>query len=106
MKKNEYIIISFLSATGVFLYVSTVAWLMSHGEKFLGNRPDNFLMPVTMLLLFIVSASVTSLMVLGKPIHLYFNGLKKEAIYLLLATLGWLVLFIIAVTIALILKLI
>lgn len=74
-------------------YVSVVVWLMSNGERFLGNKPDNFLMPVSMLTLFVISALITSLLVLGKPIHMYLNGLKKESLILLFSTIAWLVVF-------------
>ena len=97
MKKSDFFLKSFLSAAGVFIYVSAVAWLGFNGQAIFGQQPDNFLMPVFMLLLFVVSASVTGLLVLGKPIHLYLNGSKREAIALLFTTLGWLVLFLAAV---------
>jgi len=48
---------------------------------------------VFMLLLFVISASVTGLLVLGKPIHLYLSGLKKESLTMLFANMGWLVVF-------------
>jgi hypothetical protein len=57
-----------------------------------------------MLLLFIISASVTGLLVLGKPIHLYLSGLKKEAFVLLFATTGWLVLFLVGITVILLVQ--
>jgi hypothetical protein len=103
MKQSEYFIKGFLSALGVFAYTSAVAWLFFNGHAIF-NKPDNFLMPLLMLLLLIISASVTGLMVLGKPIHLYLSGFKKEAFTLLFATLGWLVFFAIAVVFALLLS--
>ena len=92
MKKSEYFLKSLLNAAGVVLYTSAVALLMFHGQKIFG-RPANFLLPLFMLLLLIISASITGLLVLGKPIHLYLNGLKKEAFTLLFATLAWLIFF-------------
>ena len=100
MKKSEYLLKSLINALGTFLYVSLVAWLLFNGEHAFDNNPS-FLIPVFMLLLFIISASITSLLVLGKPIHLYLNGLKKEAFILLFATLAWLVIFIAIVIIVL-----
>lgn len=98
MKKSEYLLKSFLSAVGVLIYVSAVALLMSNGQRIFGG--ESFVVPLFMLLLFVVSASVTGLLVLGKPVRLYFDGLKREAIILLLSTLGWLALFLIAIIIA------
>jgi len=99
MKKSSYILTGLASAAGTVLYVSGVAWLMFNGEHMFGQKEDNFLMPVLLLLLFVISAAVTGLLVLGKPVHLYLSGLKKEALTLLLTTLGWLVIFLIAIVI-------
>jgi len=96
MKKSDYIWKSFVNAVGVFIYTAGVAWLLFNGKNVF-DSPPTFLIPLFMLLLFMVSASVTGLLVLGKPIHLYLSGLKKEAFALLLATLAWLILFIAAV---------
>jgi hypothetical protein len=93
MKKSEYILKSLINAVGVLIYVSIVAWLLFNGEHVFDNKPS-FLIPLFMLLLFIISASITSLLVLGKPIHLYLSGFKKEALTLLFATLIWLAIFV------------
>lgn len=87
MKKYDYFIKSFLSALGVLIYVSFVAWLGFNGERIFGH-PNTFLMPVFMLLLFVISACITGLLVLGKPVHLYLSGQKREALILLFTTLG------------------
>ncbi|MDO8504872.1 MAG: hypothetical protein Q7S36_03400 [Candidatus Liptonbacteria bacterium] len=102
MKNSNYLITALLNAAGVFIYVFAVAWLMFNGSLIFGEREDNFLMPVVMLLLFVVSASITGFLVLGKPILLYLDGNKKEAFRLLFATLGWLIFFLIAVVAVLI----
>jgi small-conductance mechanosensitive channel len=96
MKKSEYLLKSLINALGVLVYVSIVAFLIFNGEHIFDNKPS-FLIPLFMLLLFIISASVTGLLVMGKPIHLYLSGLKKEAFILLFATLAWLVLFIVVI---------
>ena len=101
MKKSTYFLTSLASATGVLAYVAAIALLMSNGQNIFSQQSNSFLMPMLMLLLFIISAAITGLLVLGKPIHLYMGGLKKEAIILLFSTLGWLVLFLILVVAAL-----
>ena len=92
MKKSDYFLKSLVSAAGVLLYSSAVAWLMFNAHKIFG-KPTNFLMPLFILLLFVISASITGLLVLGRPIHLYMNDLKKEAFTLLFSTLAWLIFF-------------
>ncbi|MBI4084954.1 MAG: hypothetical protein HY432_00355 [Candidatus Liptonbacteria bacterium] len=91
MKKSEYLLKSFINAAGVFIYVSAVAWLMFNSQNIFG-KDENFLIPLFVLMLFVISALITGLLILGKPIHLYLSGFKKEAFILLFSTLGWLIL--------------
>jgi hypothetical protein len=104
MKKSDYLLKSFIGAGGVFVYTTAVAWLGFNSQRIFGGKEDNFLAPLFVLLLFVISASITGLLVLGKPIHLYLNGLKKEAFTLLFATLAWLTIFLIAIVIILLLR--
>ncbi|MBI2097224.1 MAG: hypothetical protein HYT40_03720 [Candidatus Sungbacteria bacterium] len=103
MKKSDHLLKGLLSAIGVLVYTSAVAWLGFHNQEIFG-KPTNFLTPLFVLLLFVISASITGLLVLGKPIHLYLSGLKKEAFTLLFATLAWLILFIIVVVFILLIQ--
>ncbi|MEK7606242.1 MAG: hypothetical protein AAB458_01430 [Patescibacteria group bacterium] len=82
---------SFLHAAGVFLYVFTLAMLLPRTEHILTGMEALF--PVFMLLLVIISGATTGYLVLGKPILLYMDGLKREAFRMFFSTLGWLVLF-------------
>lgn len=102
MKKSDYFLKSLINALAVLVYTAAVACLLFNG-KAIFNKASNFLLPLFMLLLFIISASLTGLMVLGRPIHLYLSGLKKEAFILLFATLAWLVFFAVAIIIVLLL---
>ena len=81
-----------LDAAGTAAYVAAVAWFGTHAQNFLG-KPNGILAPMFMLLLFVISALITGLLVLGKPVMLYANGSKREALSLVLATLGWLIVF-------------
>jgi hypothetical protein len=76
-ESSKLILRGALSAIGVFIYVAAVAWLMFNGEKFFG-KATSFWMPVALLLLFVLSAAITGLLVLGKPILLYFNGEREN----------------------------
>lgn len=99
MTKSEIILKSLLNAGAVLIYTSSVVWLFFNGQNIFGKSPDMFIMPLFILLLFIISAAITSLLVFGKPIYLYLEGLKKEAFALLGATLVWLIFFAIMVAI-------
>ena len=88
---------------GVLIYTSAVAWMFFNGQ-IIFSKASSFLMPLFLLLLFVISASVTGLLVLGKPIHLYLSDLKKEAFTLLFATLAWLILFLVVIVVVLFLR--
>ncbi len=102
MKKSEYLLKSLINALAAFIYISFVAWLLFNGENIF-SKESNFLLPLFLLLLFVISAAITGLLILGKPIHLYLNGFKKEAFILLCATLSWLTFFAVIVVIVLLL---
>ncbi|MBI4121027.1 MAG: hypothetical protein HY457_02120 [Parcubacteria group bacterium] len=97
MKNSDYVVKSFINASGVFLYVFGVAWFLSNAQEIFGEQDEGLFVPIFMLLLFIISATITSLLVLGRPVYLYLNNQKKEAMILLLATLGWLAIFLFSV---------
>lgn len=103
MKTHDYILKSFINAGCTFAYISLVAWFMSNGERLFGGGEDTFVIPIFMLLLFVISASITGFLVLGKPITLFIDGQKKEAFALLFATLAWLVVFLVIIILSLLL---
>jgi hypothetical protein len=96
MTTSQYISKSLLSALGVFAYISLLVAGMANAENIFGadlERTAPFIIPIFMLLVFVISATITGLLVLYKPITLYVDGMKKEAFTLLLSTIGWLVVF-------------
>lgn len=97
MKPSEYFFKSFINSLLAFTYISAVSWFLFNGEKIFDKTPRGFLIPIFMLLLFVISALMMGILILGKPVILYLGGFKKEAINLLLATLGWLAFFAILV---------
>lgn len=85
-----------LNAAGTALYIALVSTFLFNASAIFGkDREDTVLAPIAMLLLFVLSASTTGLLVLGRPIFWYLEGKKKESVLLLIATLG--VLFLITV---------
>jgi len=50
-------------------------------------KEDTIFVMISILLLFVCSAAITGFLVLGKPIMLYIDGKKKEAIRLLSYTI-------------------
>ncbi|MFA6099067.1 MAG: hypothetical protein WCV50_06055 [Patescibacteria group bacterium] len=81
---------SLLHSLGVVIYILIVAFIIWNAENVFGNM-NNILGPVAFLMLFTVSAAITGLLVFGRPVYLFLNGLKKEAIRFTFYTVGWLV---------------
>jgi len=96
MKKNKIIPIALIHALAVFLYTLLVSWVMMNGDTWFGQM-DGMVGPSLMLLLLIISATITGFLVLGRPIMLYLDKQKKDAIKFLGCTVGWLVLIVLLV---------
>jgi hypothetical protein len=82
----------FVQAFGITLYCSLVGAFIWNGNAVFGKVP-NYIGPVLFLLLFSVSALICALIVFYQPYRLFFDGKKKDAIDLVLATTGWLLFF-------------
>ena len=87
--KNNLIIRALTHSLGVLIYVSLIAAFLFNGQNIFG-KDDKFLMPVAMLLLLVISATITGTLVLGKPILMYLDNQKPAAIKLFFYTIGWL----------------
>ncbi len=81
--------ISFLTSLGVVVYVLGISWLLMNAERLFGTAQE-FWGPAVLLLLFVFSALITGLLVLGYPIWLYLEQRKKDAVRVLLYNTGWL----------------
>ncbi|OGH94664.1 MAG: hypothetical protein A2538_04525 [Candidatus Magasanikbacteria bacterium RIFOXYD2_FULL_41_14] len=69
------------------LYILGVATLMTNGEKLLGNMP----MPVgpfAMLSLLVISTAVMGVLFFGRPVMLFLENKKSEALWFLGFTMG------------------
>lgn len=87
MKNQKIWLWSAANAVGVFAYVMLVVLVMTNGEKIFGEM-ENYWGPVTFLLLFVFSALVCGLLVFGRPVYLWFDNAKKEAVKMLLFTVA------------------
>lgn len=87
---------AFLFALGEGVYITLVALLMFGIQKWFGAKPDPVIIaPIFLLLLLVISAAISGALILGKPILMYLEGRKKEALQLFSMIIGWLVLFLI-----------
>lgn len=92
MNKNKLILYGILNALGVLVYVVFVVFVINNGQRFFGPAND-FVGSIAILLLFVVSATIVGLLVLGRPAYLYFGGFKKEGLVMLFSTLACLLVF-------------
>jgi len=78
-----------LQALGVFIYTAGVGWILTNGERIFGEM-QNLWGPITFLMLFVLSAATVGILIFGRPVLLYLNNKRTEAITLLLTTIAWL----------------
>ena len=86
--KNKTLVHSLGHAVLVAAYVAAVASIMNHGSAWFGQK-DTAWTPVAVLMLFVLSAAVTGSLVLGRPVLMYLDGRKKEALEFFGYTVGW-----------------
>lgn len=78
----------FINALSILIYIAVVATIVQNGDRIFGEM-TSFIGPIAFLLLFTLSAIVVGGLVLGKPLMLYIDGRKKEAVALFLTTSAW-----------------
>ena len=91
MTNSKLLVHSLGHAILMMIYASGVAWIMFNGNRLFGGK-DTILTSISVLMLFVVSAAITGSLVLGRPIILYLDGQKRDALKMFAFTLGWLVL--------------
>lgn len=92
---------AFIDSVGTFVYIVLVISLIFSLQSF-PEAEDIIIIPIAMLLLFVCSAAITGFLVFGKPVMLYIDGKKRDAVLLLGYTLGILALITIIMFILLI----
>ncbi len=80
---------AFLHSLGIVAYIAIVSIFMNYGEELFGKE-DTYLTPIVFLSLFTLSAAVVGSLMFGKPIMLYLDGKKRDAVQLAGATIGFL----------------
>ncbi len=84
--KNSLLKTALINSIGTAVYIALVATLMTKGNQIFGQA-TGILGGVGILLLFTLSALIVGTLVLGKPLMLYLDGNKKEAVKLLIYTI-------------------
>jgi hypothetical protein len=78
-----------INSSATALYIVLVGTFMYYGTMIKIGRDNAFLAPIAMLFLFVFSASLTGFLMIGKPVQMYVDGNKKEALSLLTYTLAF-----------------
>jgi hypothetical protein len=84
---NKLLLKAIINAFGTLLYIILIVsfiFSLQHFQK----MEDTIFIPIAMLMLFVCSAAITGFLVFGKPVMLYLDGKKKEALSLLGYTIG------------------
>jgi len=87
--------IAFGQALGLVAYCLIVGMVLWGGEHIFGQM-KHFMGPVLLLVLFVASALISALLVLGYPIYLMWEKKRvTDGLLLIAYSTGWLVLFVI-----------
>ncbi len=78
----------FINAIAALIYITLIASFMFYGTKHASGTPESIIIPIAMLSLFTLSAAVMGYVFLSKPLLLYLDGKKKEAVKLFLHTVA------------------
>ena len=81
---------SLLHVVLAIAYIFCVAAFFRSAEFLLGKE-DNFFAPVIVLMLLVLSAAIMAILFFGRPIQLYLDNQKKEALAFLGYTVCWFV---------------
>ncbi|MFA5098919.1 MAG: hypothetical protein WC461_01720 [Candidatus Paceibacterota bacterium] len=101
MTKNTIIKRAFINAVCAAAYIALVAIFMPIAGKIFGPDDDKSVLgPMVFLMTFVISTAVMAMLIFGKPILLYLDGLKKEAVSMIIYTIASLILIVAAATIA------
>jgi hypothetical protein len=92
IKKISLSLLGFLQATVLLFYISLVSVFMLNASTVIGPA-NNIIGPIAFLLLFVISAIISGLIVLGKAGLLFWEKKQREAITLVGWTVGWLILY-------------
>ena len=88
IKKEKIIKYASINSLGTAIYVIAVASLMYLGSQGAFGTTPSIFVPIAMLMLFVFSAAFTGSLIFGRPVMWYLDGRKKEALLLLIYTLG------------------
>ena len=78
----------FLNALLGVLYIACVSSLLFYGSHYIQPAKESVFIPIAMLSLFVLSASIMGYLFLFEPVSLFLSGEKERGIKLFLQTIG------------------
>lgn len=84
---------SFSFSALAVLYIAIVSFVMSNAERFVGEQDANVLAPIIFLLLLVISVATMGMLIFGKPLMLYMDGKKRDAVQMVICTIVSLMIF-------------
>jgi hypothetical protein len=88
-KKVSKPFLGFLQASGLVAYILIISIFLNNIENIFHKNIGEYMAPIIMLLLFIISAVISSILVLGKVGILFWEKKYSKAFTILAWTIGW-----------------
>ncbi len=104
MSFSRAVILGFIQALLFGLYVWGVALVIIGTGSWFRTQPNSVLGSIFGLTLFVVSAIISGSIVLGYPIYLALNKSFRQAVKVVIATAGWLVLLLLVIFVVLVFR--
>jgi hypothetical protein len=92
--RKKLILSGLIFALSEAVYITLVALLMRYADRYFGSGP-NIWGIMAFLMVFVFSAALSGALILGRPVLLYLENKKREAVELFVITLGWIFLFLV-----------
>lgn len=91
VSNRKLVSLGLVQALATFLVCALAIWLEEQVQKWEGPG-DGYFDDVSLLLVFVTTALVSAVLVLGYPLYLLFQKQIREGFLLLISTGGWLIL--------------
>lgn len=85
----------FLFASVAALYIVFIVSVINFGVRFLENQPETIIIPMTMLSIFVLSASIMGFLFLSEPLSLLMEGRKSDAVVCFAKIVGFFLCFVV-----------
>jgi hypothetical protein len=81
--------LAFLQASGFLVYLILIGLFFNYMIPYFAGANEKFYAPLVMLLLFVMSAVISALLILGRASVYFWEKNYKKALELTLWTVGW-----------------